>query len=178
MARSMLSDCSERCRWPLAGLLLSCLIVSAAPAADVRWRSGVFPVAAFAGYTSHFGQRLGPAGQMEAHRGLDIAAPLGSPVLSWWSGCVVSVIDDSSCGIGVVIASGDYEHIYCHLQDALLRQGQAVLGGQLIGRVGMTGRTTGPHLHWGIRYQGRWMNPALILKAMISGKRAQGATGP
>ena len=178
MVLSTLSACSDRVRWPLTGLLISCWLASTASAADIRWRSGVFPIAEFKGYTSPFGQRIGPSGQMEAHRGLDIAAPLGSPVLSWWAGRVVTVIDDNTCGIGVVIASGDYEHIYCHLQNPLLRQGEAVVGGQLIGRVGVTGRTTGPHLHWGIRYQGRWMNPALILRAMIEGKRAYGATGP
>jgi murein DD-endopeptidase MepM/ murein hydrolase activator NlpD len=47
-----------------------------------------------------------------------------------------------------------------------IRQGQTVKAGQRIGRVGMTGRTTGPHLHWGMKYQGLWVDPALVLKAM------------
>ena len=93
----------------------------------------------------------------------------------------METIDDGTCGIGVVIASGGYEHIYCHLKRQRLRSGQGVRGGQLIGHVGMTGRTTGPHLHWGIRYQGRWLDPAQIIRAMIRSRQsssARSATGP
>ena len=85
---------------------------------------------------------------------------------------------NGSCGIGVVVASGGYEHIYCHLHKQRMRRGQMVKAGQVIGQVGMTGRTTGPHLHWGIRYRGRWLDPALILKAMIRSHRDSGAAGP
>mgnify|MGYP002143924933 CR=1 FL=1 len=149
--------------------------------AEVRWRQGVFPVASFAGYTSHFGSRLGPGGTLEPHHGLDIAAPLGSPIRNWWHGAVREVISDGGCGLGLVIQSGPYEHIYCHLAGSVqggvyrsgavsLRAGQALRGGQVIGHVGMSGRTTGPHLHWGIRYQGRWLNPGTILRAMANAR--------
>ncbi len=142
-------------------------LVNVGAAAESQWRSGVFPIVHFEGYTSHFGHRLGLSGREELHTGLDIAAPLGSPVLSWWSGEVLETIDDSICGLGVVIVSGDYEHIYCHLQQQFLQRGEKVRGGQPIGRVGVTGRSSGPHLHWGIRYRGRWLNPGLILRAMV-----------
>ena len=176
MARCTLSACSESL---LRALVVLGLIASPLPAqADVRWRNGVFPIAVFDGYTSHFGLRRGEDGQMRPHNGLDIAASLGSPVLSWWSGHVVETINDSSCGIGVVVASGGYEHIYCHLQQQRMLSGQAVRAGQVIGQVGMTGRTSGPHLHWGIQYQGRWIDPALILSVMIRSHRATGAAGP
>ncbi|HGY5550511.1 MAG: M23 family metallopeptidase [Prochlorococcus sp.] len=143
------------------------LLVNVGAAAESQWRSGVFPIVHFEGYTSHFGHRLGLSGREELHTGLDIAAPLGSPVLSWWSGEVLETIDDSICGLGVVIVSGDYEHIYCHLQQQFLQRGEKVRGGQPIGKVGVTGRSSGPHLHWGIRYRGRWLNPGLILRAMV-----------
>ena len=130
------------------------------------------------GYTSHYGLRRGGDGELSPHTGLDIAAPLGSPVLSWWAGHVVDTIHDASCGIGVVVASGGYEHIYCHLQQQRMRSGQAVQAGQVIGQVGMTGRTSGPPLHWGIQFEGRWLDPALVLKAMIRSRRASGAPGP
>ena len=51
----------------------------------------------------------------------------------------MDTIHDASCGIGVVVASGGYEHIYCHLQQQRMRSGQAVQAGQVIGQVGMTG---------------------------------------
>jgi murein DD-endopeptidase MepM/ murein hydrolase activator NlpD len=46
--------------------------------------------------------------------------------------------------------------------------GSPVRGGQVIGHVGLSGRTSGPHLHWGIRHGGRWLNPAAILRAMAA----------
>ncbi|WP_322775097.1 M23 family metallopeptidase [Synechococcus sp. CBW1107] len=151
---------------------------------DLRWARGVFPIVHFAGYTSHFGRRTGPGGGREMHSGLDIAAPLGSPIRNWWAGTVADVFHDGSCGVGVVIRSGDYEHMYCHLAGAahggtyasgpvLLRPGQRVRAGQLIAHVGLSGRTTGPHLHWGIRYRGTWLDPGLILRAMVRGRRLQ-----
>ena len=176
MARCTLSACSESL---LRALVVLGLIASPLPAqADVRWRNGVFPIAVFDGYTSHFGLRRGEDGQSRPHNGLDIAAPLGSPVLSWWSGHVVETINDSSCGIGVVVASDGYEHIYCHLQQQRMLSGQAVRAGQVIGQVGMTGRTSGPHLHWGIQYRERWLDPVLILSVTIRSHRATGAAGP
>jgi murein DD-endopeptidase MepM/ murein hydrolase activator NlpD len=92
---------------------------------------------------------------------------------------VSEVISDGGCGLGLVIRSGPYEHIYCHLAGTVaggvyrsgsvaLAAGSPVRGGQLIGHVGLSGRTSGPHLHWGIRHGGRWLNPAAILRAMAA----------
>lgn len=189
----MPSDCSEylwrRRRLQLTPLLLApallaiLLLAGTSSTAGSRWRLGVFPVISFAGFTSHYGQRIGPSGRSEPHYGLDIAAPLGSPIRSWWAGRLESVINDSSCGVGLVIRSGPYEHIYCHLAGGTdrgtyrsgavrLQQGQAVRGGQLIAHVGLSGRTTGPHLHWGIRHRGQWLDPARVLRAMASSRNA------
>ncbi|MCP9771800.1 M23 family metallopeptidase [Synechococcus sp. Tobar12-5m-g] len=145
--------------------------------AEPRWRHGVFPVVQFLGYTSHFGGRIGPGGVQEHHGGLDIAAPLGSPIRGWWGGVVQAVVNDGRCGLGVVIRSGEYDHLYCHLAGQVsgrtytsgplrLVVGQPVRTGQVIGHVGMSGRTTGPHLHWAISYRGRWLDPGVILRAM------------
>ena len=141
------------------------------------WAHGVFPIDQFLGYTSHYGQRVGPDGQPQPHHGLDIAAPLHSPVRSWWSGQVIETIQDASCGVGVQIRSGPYDHIYCHLDAQRMRRGEHVQTGQVIGRIGLTGRTTGPHLHWGIRYRGQWIDPTRVLRAMIRQRRADGASG-
>jgi murein DD-endopeptidase MepM/ murein hydrolase activator NlpD len=168
--------------WPL---LLLGLLMPLAPLrvqAENPWLRGQFPVATFQAYTSHYGLRDGPSGDPESHNGLDIAAPLGSPVRSWWGGRIAEVIVDRRCGIGLVVRSGAWEHMYCHLggsvrdglyraEGVLIGPGQRVRRGELIGRIGMTGRTTGPHLHWALRYDGRWLDPALILRAMAHARR-------
>ena len=162
---------------PIVWLAALAIFGIAAPSIASPWRFGVFPVSAFSGYTSAFGSRSGPWGAVEPHYGLDIAAPLGSPIRNWWGGILKEVIHDDRCGVGLVIQSGPYEHIYCHLlgsgadgvyrcADLLLQPGQRVRTGQLIALVGMSGRTTGPHLHWGMRYRGQWLDPAVVLRAM------------
>ncbi|MEB3827299.1 M23 family metallopeptidase [Phormidium sp. CCY1219] len=155
-----------------------------------QWKGASFPVENFRGYTSPFGYRRSPTGgySREFHSGLDIAAPMGSYVRNWWAGTVVDAIDDSRCGIGLVIESGNWEHIYCHMQGDVqtirgrrylvdrtgglqIAEGQRIAAGIRIGRVGMTGRSTGPHLHWGLRYNDEWYDPALILRAMYGSAR-------
>jgi len=146
------------------------------------WIQAVFPVVGFAGYTSAFGMRMHPlTGSLRSHNGIDIAAPLGAPVRNWWSGRLVEVIQDGGCGNGLVIRSGDYEHVYCHLGGVVegsryrsgtvqLVEGQRLRSGQAIGHVGLSGSTTGPHLHWGLRYRGAWLDPARVLRAMAASR--------
>ncbi len=98
-----------------------------------------------------------------------MAAPEGSYIRNWWAGRVVDVSDKGACGTSVIIESGEWEHVYCHMQGYVRRdgsgrylldraggiqiwEGQHIPVGTRIGRVGMTGRTTGPHLHWGLKY--------------------------
>ena len=151
------------------------------------WRGASFPVENFQAYTSPFGFRGSPDGSVgqEFHRGLDMAAPEGSYIRNWWAGKVVEVSDDSACGTSVVVQSGEWEHVYCHMKGHVekvngirylsdrsggiqLPEGMVVPAGVRIGRVGMTGRTTGPHLHWGLKYTGKWVDPALVLRAMYA----------
>ena len=170
--------------------LVGAMVMVAGPAplmasltrSEQAWSRGVFPVVTFAGFTSGFGMRLHPlSGALRSHDGIDIAAPLGSPVRSWWSGRVAEVVQDGGCGNGLVIRSGDYEHIYCHLGGSAvdgtygsgpvrLRFGDRVAAGQLIGHVGVSGNSTGPHLHWGLRYRGAWLDPARVLRAMAAAR--------
>jgi murein DD-endopeptidase MepM/ murein hydrolase activator NlpD len=180
-------DCSKA-----AAAISLAAVVAAAPQAraELRWSQAVFPVSRFAGYTSHFGQRLGPGGALEPHHGIDIAAPLGSPIRNWWSGAVKELINDTACGVGLLIQSGSYEHLYCHLAGTVqggtyrsgsvaLQPGMRLRGGALIGHVGVSGRSTGPHLHWAVRYGDHWINPALILRAMAAARsRPQGSPIP
>jgi murein DD-endopeptidase MepM/ murein hydrolase activator NlpD len=148
------------------------------------WQSASFPVENFVAYTSSFGYRQHPFGGFRFHYGLDIAAPLGSYIRAWWAGTVIEVSDDTACGTSIVIQSDHWLHIYCHMQGRVvvesdgdrwlvdregglqIRQGDAVTTGQRIGRVGMTGSTTGPHLHWGLKYQSSWVDPAWVLRVM------------
>lgn len=150
------------------------------------WRQASFPVENFQSYTSGFGYRSSPVGgQRQFHQGLDIAAPLGSYIRNWWGGKVVALSDNSACGTMIRVKSGEWEHIYCHLSGYVsssnqgtflmdrnggiqLWLGQEVPAGTRIGRVGMTGRTTGPHLHWGLKYSGSYVDPALVLQAMYN----------
>ncbi len=174
--------------WGQHGLLA---IEANLQATGSSWQGASFPVENFQGYTSPFGYRLSPDGSYsrEFHRGLDMAAPEGSYVRSWWAGKVAEVSDDSACGTSVVIQSGDWEHIYCHMQgsagrdgqgkfirsgDVQIYEGQVITAGGRIGHVGMTGRTTGPHLHWGLKYTSQWVDPALVLRAMYA---QQGGNG-
>jgi murein DD-endopeptidase MepM/ murein hydrolase activator NlpD len=155
-----------------------------------QWQGASFPVEQFQTYTSPFGFRMSPTGgyTQEFHYGLDLAAPEGSYIRSWWSGTVVEVSDDSNCGTSVVIESGRWLHIYCHMQGYVdsdssgrymidrnggiqIWEGQQVSAGQRLGRVGMTGRTTGPHLHWGLKYDGSWVDPAFVLRAMYASQQ-------
>ena len=86
-------------------------------AAGGSWQSASFPVENFQAYTSPFGYRQSPYDSAQQfHYGLDIAAPSGSYVRNWWTGQVVEVSDDSACGASVVVQSGDWTHIYCHMQ--------------------------------------------------------------
>ncbi|MEM0981828.1 MAG: M23 family metallopeptidase [Cyanobacteria bacterium P01_H01_bin.58] len=154
------------------------------------WSQASFPVENFQAYTSPFGYRQDPySGGQRFHYGLDLAAPSGSYIRNWWQGQVIEVSDGSACGTSVVVQSGSWQHIYCHMhghvtQDAQgrvlvdsagglrIREGQQIGTGARIGRVGMTGRTTGPHLHWGLKYSGNWVDPALVLRAMYSSQQA------
>ena len=149
-----------------------------------EWLNASFPVENFQRYTSPYGYRESPTtGRLQFHRGLDFAAPLGSYIRNWWGGQVVELSDQTACGTMVIIQSGDWRHTYCHLQGRVqqtqnglvmvdrrggirLQQGQTVATGSRIGRVGMTGRTTGPHLHWELKYAGEYIDPALILREM------------
>ncbi|MEM9138100.1 MAG: M23 family metallopeptidase [Cyanobacteria bacterium P01_F01_bin.42] len=160
--------------------------------ASSPWSVASFPVENFQAYTSPFGYRNSPYGGSQFHYGLDIAAPTGSYIRNWWGGRVIEVSDDSACGTSVVVESGDWTHIYCHMQGYIttehgqrvfvdsggslrIREGAEIVTGQPVGRVGMTGRTTGPHLHWGLKYQGSWVDPALVLQAMYADQQPSAA---
>jgi murein DD-endopeptidase MepM/ murein hydrolase activator NlpD len=102
------------------------------------------------------------------HRGLDVAAPAGTPVLAM-AGGVVSLAETAMYYTGgtVMIDHGHGMHsVYAHLRDVLVEVGQEVAQGQALGTVGATGRATGPHLHWGVYWFERALDPALLVGPM------------
>jgi TonB family protein len=111
--------------------------------------------------TSAFGKRLNPLTKKEDfHPGLDIAAKEGAPVLSTAAGAVTASEFDQQEGNVVTIDHGNgYSSSYHHLASREVKKGDTVAQGQLIGRVGSTGVSTGPHLHFEIRYDGQPRNP-------------------
>jgi murein DD-endopeptidase MepM/ murein hydrolase activator NlpD len=110
---------------------------------------------------SQFGSRLDPfESGSEMHLGLDIVAPVGSSVRAPAAGIVEIAQRESDYGNLIVIKHGNgLTTRYAHLNDFAVRVGQTVTKGQLIGSVGMTGRTTGPHLHYEVRLYDKPMNP-------------------
>lgn len=102
--------------------------------------------------TSAYGLRRFFNGQpRNPHRGLDLRAAEGDPVLSAAPGRVVLAADHYYAGRCVYVDHGLGVHtVYMHLSEILVREGDMVEAGQLVGKVGMTGRVTGPHLHFGL----------------------------
>jgi len=99
------------------------------------------------------------------HRAIDITQDVGTPVAAAAGGRVV-VIDPSTWGYGyhVIVDHGNgYQTLYAHLSDFSVGIGQSVSAGQAVGHVGLTGRTTGAHLHFEIRQNGALVNPLLYL---------------
>jgi murein DD-endopeptidase MepM/ murein hydrolase activator NlpD len=99
------------------------------------------------------------------HNGVDFAAPIGAPVYATAAGEVTSVGNDGPCGNKVEIAhAGGITSVYCHLSRFAsgLRPGQHVEARQLIAYVGQTGRVTGPHLHFGIKRGGLFIDPMTL----------------
>ncbi|MGN1015406.1 MAG: murein hydrolase activator EnvC family protein [Faecousia sp.] len=112
--------------------------------------------------TSPFGNRTSPtAGASSYHQGVDLAAPQGTPVYASRAGRVTVAGYGSAAGYYVTINHLDgFSSIYMHLNNYVVSSGQTVSAGQLIGYVGNSGIATGYHLHFGIAYNGAYVNPA------------------
>lgn len=113
--------------------------------------------------TSGFGMRLHPIlHQMKAHYGVDFAAPTGTPVYAAADGTLVSAHKAGAAGNLVRLRHGEgytTEYMHLHRFAAGLSVGDRVEKGQVIGLVGTTGRSTGPHLHFGCKKNGKYLDP-------------------
>jgi murein DD-endopeptidase MepM/ murein hydrolase activator NlpD len=105
------------------------------------------------------GQRRGP------HTGIDLRAEEGAPVLACNSGVIVLLDELFFSGKSLILDHGwGLYSMYFHLSEVLVKEGDRVSTGTLLGRVGSTGRSTGPHLHWGIRMNGARVDPLSLLQ--------------
>ncbi len=112
------------------------------------------------------------------HEGVDIAAPAGTPVLAAAAGQVIFVGRMRGYGNLVILQhQNHFVSVYAHDSANLVREGQMVSQGQVIGRVGRSGRTTGANLHFEVRYNNVARNPLLYLppSAPVAETRVAGA---
>jgi murein DD-endopeptidase MepM/ murein hydrolase activator NlpD len=110
---------------------------------------------------SGYGYRVDPVyGTTKFHEGMDFSAPQGTPVYATGDGTVIHSSWESAYGNLIEINHGyNYVTRYAHLSEILVRNGQTVKRGDLIGKVGNTGKSTGPHLHYEVRLRGEPQNP-------------------
>jgi murein DD-endopeptidase MepM/ murein hydrolase activator NlpD len=137
----------------------------------------IYPLAVQAPVTSVFGWRVHPiTGTPRFHRGLDLGAPYGSPVIAAKAGRVETADFLDGYGLTIVLRHNDTQQtLYAHLSEVLVKPGDWVKQGGLVGQVGSTGNSTGPHLHFEflqMTSQG-WMalDPAALLNQAIATAR-------
>ena len=121
---------------------------------------------AYSRKTSSFGMRLHPIFQTQrAHQGIDYAAPTGTPAHTVGDGVVEFAGVQGGYGKTVIVRhANNHSTLYAHLSSIHVRKGQSVQQGQVIGAVGSTGWSTGPHLHFEFRINGRHVDPAGIVQ--------------
>lgn len=120
-----------------------------------------WPCPASSRITSNFGSRTSPTeGASSNHKGIDIGAPTGTNIVASAAGTVVVSTYSYSAGNYVMLNHGGGVYtVYMHASKLLVSVGDTVKQGQVIARVGSTGYSTGPHLHFGIRVNGTYVNP-------------------
>ncbi len=154
---------------PLGGARQGVSIPSLMPVSGVNLSSG-------------FGMRIHPVlGSRRAHNGVDLAAPTGTPIYAAADGTVSKAEWFSSYGLYVALEhGGEIQTRYGHMSRINVQPGQQVRKGDVIGFVGSTGRSTGPHLHYEVRIAGAPVNPIPYMQseavslALVSGGGGKG----
>jgi murein DD-endopeptidase MepM/ murein hydrolase activator NlpD len=118
--------------------------------------------------TSGFGWREDPvrpqAGVMRFHSAVDISGKIGDPVKAAMKGTVLHLANNPNLGNFIILKHGEYQTLYAHLSAFTVKQGDTIEQGQEIGKVGNTGYTTGPHLHFEVFRNGNRVNPLDLFK--------------
>jgi murein DD-endopeptidase MepM/ murein hydrolase activator NlpD len=111
--------------------------------------------------TSYFGHRISPyAGRLKMHEGLDVGAPFGTPIVAPADGIITYSGNKAGFGKFVQIDHGyGIETLYAHSQKLFVRKGEKINRGDLLAKVGSTGYSTGPHLHYEVRVNGIAVDP-------------------
>lgn len=111
--------------------------------------------------SSDFGYRRSPfSGRRQMHRGVDFSVSRHTPIQATGDGTVIEAKYKGGFGRRVVIDHGNgLTSVYAHLQSIRVKAGQKVCRGQEVGTVGSSGRSTGPHLHYEVRHDGKALNP-------------------
>ncbi len=135
-------------------------------AASYKGGKLAWPVPARGKITSNYGNRKHPISKkIEFHKGVDIPAPSGSSIVSAEGGTVISTGRQSGYGLTVVVDHGNgLSTLYAHCSKINVKVGQKVKRGENIAKVGSTGYSTGPHLHFEVRVKGKTTNPVSYLK--------------
>lgn len=121
-----------------------------------------WPIPGYSRLSSYYGTRPDPFGKptQEYHSGIDVSAPKGTKIVAAYDGEVAWSYYSSSAGNWVGIDHGDGIYtVYMHMSKRLVSEGQKVKKGDVIGLVGSTGRSTGNHLHFGVRKNGKYVDP-------------------
>jgi murein DD-endopeptidase MepM/ murein hydrolase activator NlpD len=130
--------------------------------------------------TSPFGWRVDPiTGSQRFHGGIDLAAAPGEPVYATQAGLVMFSGTYGGYGNVVVLNHGNALFtLYGHNSQLLVKAGDMVYRGQVISKVGSTGRSTGPHLHFEVHHNGQYVNPVIYLSYLQPGKASMVAQLP
>ncbi len=136
---------------------------AAAAAASVITRpSGTAPTAGAAGYLAWPVAGYLSQYMWAGHTGVDIAAPFGSGLASGLNGVISENGWVAVGGLHICVKSGNLDECFYHMSAALYPVGTEVTVGQVIGAIGLSGVTTGPHVHWETRIAGRFVNPLTV----------------
>jgi hypothetical protein len=118
--------------------------------------------------TSNFGIRNDPiSGKPTQHNGIDISCVRGTAVISLFGGVVTDRGNDSVRGVYLGITKNGVTEWFLHLTSSTVKIGDSVMSGKMVALSGNTGKSTGPHLHYGIKVNGNWVDPLKYISGNV-----------
>lgn len=134
----------------------------------INSKNTAFPTIKDSSITSRFGWRIHPiTGERKFHSGIDFGAPKGTPIYAFKPGLVEFVGWKGGYGKTVIVNHGEGKStLYGHASKIVVRKGERVVAGETIAKIGSTGMSTGPHLHFEMRVNNKPVNPRLYLEGL------------